>query len=333
MTTIYQVAEKAGVSLSTVSRVLNGNKSVNQEMRKKVEQAMEELNYKPNSIARSLASSRSDSVGVLVSELNSPFFGEMMEAIEARLRASNKHVIITVGHNDLEQEEYGIDFLISRNCDALILHVEALSDEQLRQINETKKPIALVNRLVNGLEDVSVRLNNEKGGYLSTKHLLDLGHKNIACISGPLDKKDAFERFEGHKRALAEANVPFDKSLFVEGDYSEISGMLGLTRLIESKVNFSAVVCANDWMASGAMVGARSYNMRLPEDLSIVGFDNVIFARQVFPKLTTIHNPIKQMSDMAAKSILNRVYKTGVEVDPMFDPELIIRDSTLSFSG
>ena len=328
MTTIYQVAEKAGVSLSTVSRVLNGNQSVNEKLRQKVERAMAELDYRPNSIARSLASNRSDSIGVLVSELNSPFFGEMMEAIEAVIRAANKHVLVTVGHNDLEQEKDGVEFLISRNCDALILHVEALSDEHLFALNRDKIPLALVNRLVPGLEDGCVCLNNEKGGYLSTKHLLELGHKRIAYISGPLDKNDANERLAGHRRALMEAGIAFDKKLFFEGDYSEESGIQGITHFIENKTEFSALVCANDWMASGAMTRARDYNLALPDDLSIVGFDNVIFARQVFPKLTTIHNPIRQMAEMAAKNILHRVYDIKMDLVPMFDPELIVRDSS-----
>lgn len=328
MTTIYEVAEKSGVSLSTVSRVLNGNQSVNAKLRKKVEQAMADLNYRPNSIARSLASSRSDSIGVLVSELNSPFFGEMMEAIEAVLRASNKHVIITVGHNDLAQEQDGVEFLISRNCDALILHVEALSDEQLYDINESRIPLAIVNRMVPGLEDRCVCLNNEKGGYLSTRHLIEYGHKRIAYIAGPSDKHDANERLAGHKRALMEAGIAFDKKLCYEGDYSEASGIQGMTHFMDSNVEFSAIACANDWMASGAMTRARDYKLRLPEDLSIVGFDNVIFARQVFPKLTTIHNPIRNMAEMGAKNILKRVYKIDMDLVPMFDPELVKRDST-----
>jgi LacI family transcriptional regulator len=331
MTTIYQVAEKAGVSLSTVSRVLNGNQSVNIKLRKKVEAVMQDLSYRPNSIARSLASSRSDSVGVLVSELNSPFFGEMMEAIEAVLRAANKHVIFTVGHNDLEQEQDGIDFLISRKCDALILHVEALSDEHLFSLNKNKIPLALVNRLVPGLETGCVCLNNERGGYLSTKHLVELGHKRIAYISGPLSKSDANQRLAGHRRALMEGGIAFDKHLFYEGDYTEESGADGITHFIENQSSFSALVCASDWMAAGAMTRARDYQLTMPDKLSIVGFDNAIFARQVFPKLTTIHNPIREMAEMAAKNILKRVYNMNVEIIPMFDPELKIRDSSKRF--
>ena len=156
MATIYQVAERAGVSLSTVSRVLNGRKTVNENLRAKVEQAMQELNYRPSSVARSLATSRTDSVGVLVSELNSPFFGDLMQAVESTLREADKHVIITVGHNNLETEKDAVEFLISRNCDALIMHVEAMSDDYLREINANRVPISVVNRQAEGLESACV---------------------------------------------------------------------------------------------------------------------------------------------------------------------------------
>ena len=169
MATIYQVAERAGVSLSTVSRVLNGKTTVNATLKAKVEKAMLELNYRPNSVARSLATSRSDSVGILVSELNTPFFGDLMQGVESTLRVADKHVIITVGHNNLETEQDAVEFLISRNCDALIMHAEAMRDEDLVALNEKRLPIALVNRQVTGLENNCIALDNEKGGYLATE--------------------------------------------------------------------------------------------------------------------------------------------------------------------
>ncbi|MGB3724773.1 MAG: LacI family DNA-binding transcriptional regulator [Glaciecola sp.] len=328
MATIYEVAERAGVSLSTVSRVLNGKRSVNEELKAKVDKAVLELDYRPSSVARSLANNRSDSVGLLVSELSTPFFGEMMQSVESNLRAANKHVIITVGHNDLAQEKDAVEFLISRNCDALILHAEALSDETLSLINKNKIPLVLVNRLVPGMEDACICLNNEIGGYLSTKHLIDLGHKRIAYIAGPNKKADANDRLAGHKRALKEAGIAFDLKLFYQGDFTEVGGSQGLSHFVESGTEFTALVCANDWMASGAMSRARDLTLKMPEELSIVGFDNVLFAHHVHPKLTTVNNPITEMGEMAAKSVLKRVYKQNVNIRNVFDPELVIRHST-----
>ncbi len=327
MATIYEVAEQAGVSLSTVSRVLNGRKTVNPKMREKVEAAMRELNYRPSSVARSLATNRSDSIGVLVSELDTPFFGEMMQAIEATLREANKHVIITVGHNDQQQEVDAVEFLISRNCDALIMHSEGMTDEQLLAVNRDKLPIAVINRDVQGLENGCFCLDNEQGGYIATQHLIKKGHKKIAYISGPSRKTDAMERLAGHKRALADASIAIDETLIFEGNYKEEDGKQGLLALRAIHPDITALVCANDWMASGAMSCARDLGLQLPDDLSIVGFDDVVFAHHVYPKLTTVSNPVYKMGEMAAKSILSRVYDQKHTLRLMYDAELIERDS------
>lgn len=333
MPTIYQVAERAGVSLSTVSRVLNGKASVNKVLKERVEKAVKELNYRPNSVARSLANNRTDSVGVLVPELNAPFFGDLMQAVESTLRAADKHVIISVGRNCLETEKDAVEFLISRNCDALIMHVEALSDEYLLELNQSKLPVALVNRQVEGLSEACTSLDNEKGGYLATRHLLELGHKDIAYISGPTDKCDASLRLEGHKRALSEAGLPINPQLIFSGDYSEEDGKIGLLDLMARDVPFTALVCANDWMASGAISCARDLGMSLPQDLSIVGFDDVVFAHHVFPRLTTVSNPIAEMAEMSAKYILNKVYGQTNNVQQYFEPSLVVRESTVKHEG
>ncbi|NOH57613.1 LacI family DNA-binding transcriptional regulator [Alteromonas sp. 07-89-2] len=333
MPTIYQVAERAGVSLSTVSRVLNGKASVNKVLKERVEKAVKELNYRPNSVARSLANNRTDSVGVLVPELNAPFFGDLMQAVESTLRAADKHVIISVGRNCLETEKDAVEFLISRNCDALIMHAEALSDEYLLELNQSKLPVALVNRQVEGLPEACTSLDNEKGGYLATRHLLELGHKDIAYISGPTDKCDASLRLEGHKRALSEAGLPIKPQLIFNGDYSEEDGKIGLLELMARDVPFTALVCANDWMASGAISCARDLGMSLPHDLSVVGFDDVVFAHHVFPRLTTVSNPIAEMAEMSAKYILNKVYGQTNNVQLYFEPSLVVRESTVKHEG
>lgn len=330
MATIYKVAEHAGVSLSTVSRVLNGHKTVNPELREKVEKAVKELNYRPSSVARSLATNRSDSIGVLVSELDTPFFGEMMQAIEATLRKANKHVIITVGHNDQEQETDAIEFLISRNCDALIMHSEGMTDEQLVDIGRDRLPISVINRFVDGIDsNCCFGLDNELGGLMATQHLIEKGHKSIAYISGPSRKVDAMERLTGHKKALVNGNIDIDNDLIFEGNFKEQNGIDGLQQLLSTGKKFTGLVCANDWMASGAMTCARDMGIRLPDDLSIVGFDDIVFAHHVYPKLTTISNPVYKMGEMAAKSILNRLYGEKNELKTLYSPVLIERDSVL----
>ncbi len=328
MATIYEVSKLAGVSLATVSRVMNNNASVSKKTKQKVLDAMNELGYRPNSIARSLASSRSDSVGILVSELHGPFFGQMMAGIESELRAAGKHVIITTGHSEEEKEKDGIEFLISRNCDAIIAHVEAVSDEYLIKLSAGKIPIYLMSRYVEELKDNCISLDNELGGYLATKAVIENGHKNIAYIAGPQFKADASNRLLGHQRALKEFNVPFNENLFYIGDFKETGGSDGLKHFIDNLYEFSAVVCANDEMASGAMKYAREHGFHLPQGLSIIGFDNVIFANYLYPTLTTIDNPVARMGHMAAKLVLKDIYRQKkIEINRIFEPSLILRDS------
>ncbi|GAA6172796.1 LacI family DNA-binding transcriptional regulator [Colwellia sp. KU-HH00111] len=333
MATIYQVSTLAGVSLATVSRVINKSTRVSDKTRQKVEDAMNELGYRPNSIAQSLASNCTNSVGILVSELHGPFFGQMMAGIEAELRAAGKHVIITTGHSEADKEKDGIDFLISRNCDALIIHTEALDDDYLVKLTKGKTPVYFMSRLIAGIEDNCIHLNNELGGYLAAKAVIDQGHSKIAYIAGPQFKPDSQDRLAGHKRALAESKLPFSSDLFFVGDFKETGGKAGLKKFISQKLSFTALVCANDEIASGAMTYAREHNFSLPEDLSIIGFDNIIFSQHIYPKLTTIDNPVNEMGHMAAKLVLKNVYNhKKLNINHSFDPVLVSRDSIAKIS-
>ncbi|MEI6894274.1 MAG: LacI family DNA-binding transcriptional regulator [Colwellia sp.] len=328
MSTIYEVSKLAGVSLATVSRVINNNSKVSDKTRQKVQEAMVELGYRPNSIAQSLALSTSNSVGILVSELSGAFFGQMMAGIEAKLRAAGKHVIITTGHSVEDKEKEGIEFLISRNCDAIILHVEAVTDDYLIDLSKGKTPIYLLSRWVEELSDNCISLDNELGGYLATQAVIEHGHVNIAYIGGPQFKPDAIDRLAGHQRALATNKIPFNAALYYEGDYQDTAGREGLKNLLTKNIPFTALVCANDEMASGAMTYARELALALPQQLSIIGFDNVIFAQHIYPKLSTIDNPILAMGHMAAKLILRDIYQIKCPlIKHFFKPKLITRDS------
>jgi LacI family transcriptional regulator len=331
MATIYEVSKLAGVSLATVSRVINKNSRVSDKTRQKVLSAMTELGYRPNSIAQSLASNRSNSVGILVSELHGPFFGQMMAGIESELRAAGKHVIITTGHSEEDKEKDGVEFLISRNCDAIILHVEAVSDNYLIDLCKGKTPIYLMSRLVDGLDERCISLNNELGGFLATQSVIEQGHSSVAYIAGPQFKADSKDRLAGHKRALAENNIAFSESLYFEGDFTETGGSSGLKHFIDINQKFSALICANDEMASGAITYAREQGLSLPTELSVVGFDNIIFAQHTYPKLTTIDNPVNLMGHMAAKLVLKNIYQQkDISITHSFEPTLITRDSVIS---
>lgn len=328
MATIYQVSELAGVSLATVSRVINKNGLVSEKTKKKVLDAMKQLGYRPNSVAQSLASNRTNSIGVLLPELKSPFFGHLMAGVEDQLMEANKHAIFIAGHSEEALEKEGIEFLYSRNCDALILHVEAVSDEYLAKLSKGDTPVVIINRYVEEIEDRCIFLDNKIGGYLAAKALIAKGHTQIAYISGPHKKEDSNARLFGHKAALKEAGIEFDEELYYEGQFVHESGSLGLSELLHRGKPFTALVCGNDEMASGAMSNARKLGLDLPKDLSIVGFDNLIYASYLFPTLTTINYPVLQMAKMAANLVLKDVYsQKNIEIKNKFSPKIVERNS------
>lgn len=331
MATIYEVAALAGVSLSSVSRVMNNHPHVSEKTKIIVNAAMKELGYRPNSVARSLASKRSDCIGILVSELHGPFYGDMLSGIESELRTAGKHAIITAGHSDEATEKAGIDFLIDRNCDALILLVDALSDDYLIKLSKGSTPIVVINRHITEIDKKCFYLDNFLGGYLATKHILEYGHKDIAYISGPLMKQDTTDRLNGHKKALTEFGIEFNEELFYEGTYLIESGKEGVNHLLKKQLPFTAIICANDEMASGAMKNIRDNDMAIPDDCSIIGFDNSFFTEYLHPQLTTVNYPIKDMAKMSALWILKNIYNNNkLIIKNEFTPTLVSRESIRS---
>lgn len=334
MATIYEVSKLAGVSLATVSRVMNNTGNVTEKTRTAVLKAMETLNYQPNAIAQSLAGNRSNCVGVVVSELHGPIFGAMLSSIESELRAAGKTAIFAAGHSDAQREKEGIRSLMGRNCDALILHVEGLSDEYLLDIDQETVPVVVLNRNIRGMETHCISLDNEQGGYDATRSMLDLGHRDIAYVTGPLEWADARDRLSGHRRALREAGITVDERLIVEGDYHEQGGVRALMELFERGRQFTGVVCGNDEMAAGAMDVIRARGLSIPDDISVIGYDNVRWARYLYPKLTSVNYPVAEMGQMAARWVLENVYgQSGVEIQHRFIPRVVSRASAAAPSS
>lgn len=328
MATIYEVSELAGVSLATVSRVINNTGKVTEKTRKKVLEAIAELGYRPNALAQSLASKCSNSVGILIPELYGPFFGIMLSSIEKELRDAGKRVVITAGHSDEVKERDCIEFLLGSSCDALILHVYSVPDRFLIKLNEGPVPITLLNRYIPEMADRCISLDNEHGGYVAARCMLEMGHDKIAYVSGPHWKVDSFRRLAGHKRALAEFGVEMDERLFFEGDFEEASGRRAMAHFLQQDVPFTALVCANDEMAAGAMDTARAHGLAIPDDLSVIGYDNVDFTDYLHPKLTSIGCRINEMGLMAARCVLKNAYgESGLEIQNTFEPILVLRES------
>ena len=328
MATIYEVSKLAGVSLATVSRVINNSGTVRPKTSQKVLSAIAELGYRPNLSAQSLASRKSNCVGVLIPELYGPFFGIMLSSIETELHKAGKRVIVTAGHSNQAKEVDCIDFLLSSSCDALILHVYSLPHELLQELNDGPVPIVLLNRHIPELNDECIWLDNEHGGYVATRALLELGHRQLAYISGPSWKIDSFKRLAGHKRALSEYGLDYNEKLTVEGNFEEISGKKAMQKLLSQGIPFTGLVCANDEMAAGAMGVAREAGIKVPDDLSVIGYDNVFFTDYMNPKLTSIGCCISDMGQMAARMVLKKAYGAeDLTIQHSFKPSVVMRES------
>lgn len=327
MATIKQVSERARVSQATVSRVMNGSARVSQGTRDRVEQAMTDLGYTPNAFAQSLASNRSNSVGLVVSELNGPYYGQLMTGLENTLRRDNKYLLIASGHSDEAREKEAVEFLLSRRCDALVLHAERLSDDYLVALSQ-RLPVVFINRYVPTLPDYSIYLNNKAGGFQATEHLLARGHRRIACITGPMWKTDAAQRLEGYRQALANAGIEYDRQLVVEGSFSEVGGRQAIDRLLERGQTFTALVAGDDDIAMGALTGLQSRGYHVPRDVALIGFDDAPYARYISPPLSSVYLPIEEMAIMAGQQVLKRVYNKPAELQTQFEPRLVVRASS-----
>lgn len=328
MSTIKQVSELAGVSLATVSRVINNTDQVKAATRAKVEDAMKKLGYRPNFIAQSLASSKSNTVGYVIPELHGSFFGDMISGTEQLLKKAHKHMFIAAGHSNEEDEIKAIESLLGRRCDALILHLEAVSNDYLINLAKDKVEFVVVNRYIEEIGDRCVSLDNVRGGYIATQSLIRYGHRDIAYISGSLWKSDAADRLSGHKQALVDAGIPYNRLRMFEGNFQASSGYEGMLSFLGSGNPPTAVACANDEMAYGAADAIRESGLQIPDDISLVGFDNIEFSRFLHPKLSTVHYPMRDIGETAANWILSRIYGHGpFDATHIFMPELISRDS------
>jgi len=325
--TLAQVAREAGVSSSTVSRILNGTAQVSPEKRQAVERALAQLNYKPNVLARGLASGKTMSIGVLTQDISSPFYGDMLRGVEQGLAGSGYLPIFADGHWRPEEETVAIDVLLGRKVDALIVLGGAVSESRLAQVSQAL-PLIVFGRSIDGMEDRCLRLDNERAAYEVTRHLIEFGHRRVAHIAGPSAHRDARDRRAGYEAALREAGLDVVPELVLEGDFLEPSGFLAATRLLEGREVFTAIFAANDQMAYGARLALHRKGVRVPDDISLVGFDDLPLSTYTTPPLTTVRQPTFQLGVTVAKAILRML--DGLSPDlPTVVPQLVLRESTV----
>ncbi|UCH27684.1 MAG: LacI family DNA-binding transcriptional regulator [Trueperaceae bacterium] len=327
MPTIREVSRRAKVSISTVSRVVNGTAPVAEKTRHRVLKAIEELDYTPNVLARGLITKRSGGIGVIVNDLTSPFFGSILDGIEAEVEAQGMHMIVASGHADAKRESKAIHFLRQRLPDAMIIQVDGTSDPELLELAAHKIPTIVFGRHITELGERCIYLDNEQGGFLATQHLIDCGHSRIGHIAGPLTIADSRARLQGYRRALEGAGTPYNRGWVIEADYLEAGGYRATRHLLERTCDLSAIFCSNDQMAAGALQALREAGIRVPEDVSIIGYDDIPLARYLYPSLTTIRQPLFEMGRAVAEIAFKALAGKRAEVRHKFEPELIERES------
>ncbi|MGB8647578.1 MAG: substrate-binding domain-containing protein [Anaerolineae bacterium] len=323
--TIHDIAARAGVSPSTVSRVLNGSKPVAPDKQAAVLHVIDELKYRPNQAAQGLARGKSNAVGVITQAITSPFYAELLYGIERGLHGSRYHPVFTSGNWNADQGAEALEVLIDRGVDALIVLGGRVPAERLLEIAR-QMPLVVVGRAIAGLEPYCLSVNNIQGAYTATRYLIELGHTRIAHITGDLTHLDAFERKEGYTRACAEMGIEIDPGLIVEGNFQEQSGLLAMDALLARGALFTAVFVANDQMAYGAQLALFRRGIRIPEDVSIVGFDDQPGGAYTTPPLTTVRQPTIEMGSAAAEAVMHLLAGEPVSL-PTFSTELVIRES------
>ncbi len=301
--TLEMVAAAAGVSPSTVSRILNGTAVVSDDKRTAVDDAIARLGFVPNPVARGLAGGRTLSVGVVTQAIDSPFYGGSMRGIEDELTRAGYSPLFVSGHWSAANEARCIDTLRSRRVDGIIVLTGRLSDAALAA-HARQQPVVVTGRSLKAPGLYALNFDNFEGGRLATHHLLSLGHRRIGFISGDPRHPDSKERLRGYRSALEAAGLPFDPALVVPGQYTEDSGRQAVERLLDSGEAFTALFAANDQMAFGAGLALHRRRLRVPDDVSLVGFDDLASAQFFIPPLSTVHHPLYELGQLAATSML-----------------------------
>jgi LacI family transcriptional regulator len=327
------VARLAGVSRATVSYVINnrigGNVRVSEETRRRVLEAVEKLGYQPNLLARSLRRGQTHTLGMIMPDSANPFFAEVARGVEDTSFEQGYSVILCNSDGDLKKELLYTKVLIEKQVDGILFVAAGMSTEHIRSLQDRHVPLVVVDRDIPGLAVDSVLTDNAHGGRLGTRHLVELGHRRIGCITGPSNITPSAERITGYHHALREAGIPADEKLVMKGDFQCESGYRAAQQLLAMDDPPTAIFACNDMMAIGTICAAQELGRWVPSALSVVGFDDVSLASFTNPPLTTIFQPKYEMGIVAATMLLER--KRDLEMPPRrrtLDTSLLIRQST-----
>lgn len=328
--TIKDVARIAKVSVATVSRVINGSKPVSDEARERVLKVIEETSFKPNIMARGLAKKRSNMIGVIITDIMNVYFSQMVAAIEKTANYYNYSTILCSSHVDETKEIENFHLLTEKGVDGIIFTLHSKVQEKvLNFIERTDIPTVSLDKMCLGT--VSIGVDNQKEMYQMTKYLISIGHTHIAYIGGRSDADTTgILRSEGHRKALQESGIFLKQTMFVDGDFKIESGYNACEKLLMFNEQITAIVCACDEMAFGAMNCLIDRGLSVPGDISVAGFDDIALCKYTRPKLTTVHQPITEIGELAAKTIISHSAngKKTAEKHVILKGGLVIRDST-----
>ena len=330
-TTLRMVAREAGVSASTVSRIINGTVNVSDGLKQAVEAAIAKFDFRPNAAARGLALGKTLTIGVVAQAIDSPFYGEGLRGIEASLRASGYAPLFMSGNWHEEDEDRCMRELIARGVDGIIVFAGQLDDAKLKRYAKDVS-VVVTGRQLRSPGLFSLQIDDAQGATLAVQHLIELGHRRIAFITGSENHPDAIERLGGYRKALEDAGLDFDPKLVAVGDWHEEGGLRATLELLDAKVDFTALFCINDQTAYGALLGLYRKGLSVPGDVSVVGFDDLPSSPYRVPPLTSVRQSIGELGEQSVQAILQLLAGNRPRLSPP-PVELVIRESTAAPRG
>ncbi len=332
MATIKDIANAAGVSLATVSRVINNGPKVGDKTRERVKKIMVEMGYRPNANARALVTQKSASLGVVLAELLDPFFATLAHGIETVTRRHNVQILMSAGSIEKKTELKAIETLLEHRVEAMVVHSKALDDDTLIEFARQVPGFVLINRYIPEISNRCVWLDNVAGGRLMAEHMIRSGHKNIAVISSRYQIVDPIQRIDGIRQAFEEAGLSLPESSIEYATPDQEGGEKAIQNLLAKSIPFTGVLAYNDAMASGAMSMLQDHHIDIPGKVSIIGYDDVLLAKYCRPKLTTLRYPIEMMAAKAAELALQ--YASGQPPEDgvtfKYTPTIVKRESVLT---
>ncbi|MBF4245438.1 LacI family DNA-binding transcriptional regulator [Vibrio anguillarum] len=329
MATMKDIARLAGVSTSTVSHVINKSRYVSDEIAERVNKAAQDLNYAPSALARSLKMNRTRTIGMLVTTSTNPFFGEVVKGVERSCYHKGYNLILCNTEGDSQRMQASINTLLQKRVDGLLLMCSTLEGERIDVFERYPDiPVVVMDWGPMLFPSDKIQDNSLRGGYIAANYLIECGHKEIGCITGPLIRHQAQMRYEGYKRAVLEAGLDIQPNWIVESDFECEGGYEAFNKMLAKGPLPSAIFVSNDMMAMGVINAANEKGIRIPEDLSLMGYDDIHIARFMSPALTTIHQPKYRLGKAAVDTLLARLENEALEPQIVqLEPTLVVRKS------